>query len=111
MIVRLIGQSMWPILKEGRVVKVNTKASIDSLRPFDIIIFQDKDEFICHYFWKRPVNFHGNKRLIVTRPFNPVRNMDRPIEESQFIGQVIGVTFPWWAKIKVIGHGLIFKCK
>ena len=110
--ITIIGKSMLPLIKEGNVVDVESINSILNLKRFDIIIFWQHDKLICHYFWRmndvfQHKNADGNeKKILVTKPLNPIRRSDQPITEEQILGIVKNYHLSQYLKIKVLWKSL-----
>jgi signal peptidase I len=93
---KIISASMAPLIKVGDEVVVEVKAR--DLKRFDIIIFVQNNQLVCHYIWA--LNEIMKPRLLQTRSLAGVK--DLPISEEDYIGRVISHRLRWWHIFKII---------
>lgn len=84
---------MSPWIKAGESILI-TPCQPEDLRPFDIIVYWDKQNeiLVCHIFKE----FRENK--IITKPLVKNRE-DAPIESKFLLGKVIKPQFKWFHKL------------
>ena len=100
--VRVLGKSMQPILFEKDIITVYPLTSLESLKRFDVIIFWQNNLLICHYFWRLNSHFQSDSTTLLTRPLNPIRAHDHPIQLSQVLGIVPSVYITRWLRFKIL---------
>ena len=104
--VRVLGKSMNPILFEEDILTVYPLLSLENLKRFDVIIFWQNNLLICHYFWRFNTHFQTDSTTLLTRPLNPVRAHDHPIEMSQVLGIVPSVYINRWLRFKILFYAI-----
>lgn len=108
----LVGVSMNPLIKEGDILKIEFLNSVQSLKRFDIIVFWQHEHLICHYFWRVNNFFHQKnndgieKKILATRPLNPLKGYDQPITEEHILGIVKNFQISWMLKFKILWMSL-----
>ncbi len=101
------GHSMLPFIKNQDILKVNYINNLELLKRFDIIVFFQDGHYICHYFWRFNKYFNTLEKKFITRPLNPLRNVDKPSTTSNILGKVENFKIPIWFKVKIILISLV----
>lgn len=101
-IVRIISDSMEPLIKTGEEIQLESFNSFDDLRRFDVIVFYHNNILTCHYLWHvNSVITKENQRLLVTRPLGRHYD-DFPVTENNVLGWVPSRRLSLFQKIKII---------
>lgn len=86
----------------GHLVKVNYISSLENLKRFDVIVFWQNNILVCHYYWKNNSYFNDPANpTFMTRPLNPIKNFDHPIQFEHILGKV-DQELSRWLKFKIL---------
>lgn len=101
--IRILSGSMEPLIQTGEELQVIPIKDVADLKPFDIIVYWDRDILICHYLWSINQRFRTDAglRIFGTRSLASQRE-DFPIDESQILGRVIGKRISRWQQMKIL---------
>lgn len=96
---RIVSDSMTPLIPIGAEVLLKDYVEGMELKRFDILVFKQKDRFICHYFWHK--NRLYDQGLIVTRCLK-MGSKDRPFETKEIVGIVTNYKINFFQKFKIL---------
>ncbi len=98
--IKIISGSMEPVIKVNDQVTVNSIS--EPLKPFDIIVYKNDRELICHYV--KHINRHvtqGDNNLVQTRGLN-AKTDDTPVHFDDILGVVVSHKISAWRKLLLI---------
>ncbi len=98
------GVSMQPLISENETIYI--KELSKELKRFDIIVFHQDQKLIVHYFWQKNRYFSDNGEVYLTRPLNPIRGYDIPINKNDILGIVDNIKITKYLKFKIIFYKL-----
>ena len=88
--------SMSPLLEIGNTVSVRPLNQSQNIHRFDILVFLQMGQLICHYL--HHVNKTGiSDKKFVTRALKG--GEDLPLSADEILGIVSSHGLPWWKKI------------
>ena len=97
--IRIISDSMAPLIKPGEVVNINSVHK--ELSRFDIIVFDYYGAIFCHFFWKKLINQTNSSISIQTRSLKKPAQADIPISPQSVIGVISCKKLTLFHKIKI----------
>lgn len=98
--IKIISGSMEPVIRVNDQVTV--KSINEPLKPFDIIVYKNDRELICHYV--KHINRHitqGDNNLVQTRGLNAFAD-DVPVHFDDILGVVVSHKISAWRKLLLI---------
>lgn len=104
------GSSMYPLLKDGDIVKVEPiKVELVHLKRFQIVIFKnEKDVLVCHYV---KINFIKEKNVLICQGINKTSGEDLPVYPDSILGVVHKPKIQGLMKFKIFMKILFLELK
>jgi hypothetical protein len=102
-------RSMVPCIYPGDAVEIEPIEG--DLKRFDIIVYWDGKNLVCHIYWHENSLAWGGPRLFVARALDPKLGEDLPALPSALLGKVISHRLSPWQKWKLIKSAWLAKPK
>lgn len=102
---RIVSDSMSPLLEVDDEIRVEKVADLKSLSPFDLIVFQQREQLICHFVWRH--NRLSKKPSLTTRSLKEPLNDDVPVTGERLLGKVTNRRIPAWTRWKILGRNFL----
>lgn len=104
--VRIVSDSMMPVIQVGQEVDIKPVAYKDLKRFMPVVFHYEEKYLYCHFVWHlNHVEDPNGKRVILTRGIPKKKtkdNIDLPINEDQILGQTCNISIPWWIRLWII---------
>lgn len=95
---RVVTDSMAPLIPVGAELILEPVSDDTVLNRFDIIVFSQNNQLICHYIWH--VNQHFDKGLVITRALKDGRE-DLPFNRNMIKGRVTNFQMGLFQRLKL----------
>jgi hypothetical protein len=101
--IRIISDSMYPLIKVGEKVTVCHYINEKQLTRFIPVLYWDGSKLICHYFWNksRMTNADG-KQTILTRSLKENKINDIPVPTEHILGIVVGKKVSFTTQVLIL---------
>ncbi len=96
---RVVSDSMTPLIPVGAELTLEKVAEDAPLKRFDIVVFANNNQFMCHYVWH--INTHFDAGLITTRSLK-TNEEDHPFDRKMLHGRVLNYKLSWPLKLKIL---------
>lgn len=96
---RIASNSMEPVLKKDDLITV-TETKKSSLKKFDIIVFWQNNQIICHFLWSIQTTRSGEE-LFISKSLKKPKEIDDPIKEGLLLGKA-NAKIPLYFKLKML---------
>jgi signal peptidase I len=96
---KIVSDSMTPLISIGDEIIIKKLEPGLKLKKFDIILYQNGEKLMCHYFWHQNKLF--DQGFIITRNLKS-GNFDYPFELNNVLGVVINFKINFLLKFKII---------
>lgn len=102
---RIVSDSMLPVLEVGDIIEIEPVRKIRKLRRFDLLVFFDGNQLMCHFLWKK--SKVDNNQTIITRSLKRCLINDPSVYDSFILGKVISHHLPWRYRLIVLVRNLL----
>ena len=96
---KVVSDSMTPLIPVGAELELEKLDDNASLKRFDIVVFANNNQLMCHYIWH--VNSHFDAGLITTRSLK-TNEEDQPFERKMLHGRVLNFKISFPLKVKLL---------